>query len=144
MKYKRHYIIYLCFLLNWIFWTCRDDQILFNGILYYLGSYTLNGASYLPFWRTDGVVMMIFLHALVVEFLYYWLHRAFHHHYLYSRYHSHHHSSIVTEPITCESPFINLKLDFLSSLFNKTRYETLEIQVLIIFFCFESFKAKDH
>ncbi|KAI4353102.1 hypothetical protein L6164_002076 [Bauhinia variegata] len=77
-----------------------DDQILFNGILYYLGSYTLNGASCLPFWRTDGVVMMILLHALVVEFLYYWLHRALHHHYLYSRYHSHHHSSIVTEPIT--------------------------------------------
>ena len=25
-----------------------------------------------------------------------------HHHYLYTRYHSHHHSSFVTQPITCE------------------------------------------
>ncbi|KAE9603419.1 hypothetical protein Lal_00008242 [Lupinus albus] len=77
-----------------------DDQILFNGLLYYLASYSLSGASRLPLWRTDGVIMAIVLHAGPVEFLYYWLHRALHHHYLYSRYHSHHHSSIVTEPIT--------------------------------------------
>ncbi|TKY68825.1 hypothetical protein E2542_SST05087 [Spatholobus suberectus] len=31
-----------------------DDQILFNGLLYYLGCYTLPGASRLPLWRTDG------------------------------------------------------------------------------------------
>ncbi|PIA41381.1 hypothetical protein AQUCO_02200062v1 [Aquilegia coerulea] len=77
-----------------------DDQILFNGILFYLGSKYLPLAKNLPFWRTDGVIFTILLHAGPVEFLYYWLHRALHHHYLYSRYHSHHHSSIVTEPIT--------------------------------------------
>nr|KYP36350.1 Protein WAX2 [Cajanus cajan] len=77
-----------------------DDQILFNGLLYYLGCYTIPGATHLPLWRTDGVVMTILLHMGPVEFLYYWLHRALHHHFLYSRYHSHHHSSIVTEPIT--------------------------------------------
>ncbi|XP_057450876.1 very-long-chain aldehyde decarbonylase CER1-like [Lotus japonicus] len=77
-----------------------DDQILFNGLLYYLACYTLPGASRLPLWRTDGVLIAILLHAGPVEFLYYWLHRALHHHYLYSRYHSHHHSSVVTEPIT--------------------------------------------
>ncbi|XP_061370526.1 very-long-chain aldehyde decarbonylase CER1-like isoform X2 [Gastrolobium bilobum] len=77
-----------------------DDQILFNGFLYYLASYTLPGASRLPLWRTDGVIMTILLHVGPVEFLYYWLHRALHHHFLYSRYHSHHHSSVVTEPIT--------------------------------------------
>ncbi|KAI3719375.1 hypothetical protein L6452_20272 [Arctium lappa] len=77
-----------------------DDQILFNGILYYLGYYSLDGAKQLPFWRTDGVIIVTLLHVGVVEFLYYWLHRALHHHYLYNRYHSHHHSSIVTEPIT--------------------------------------------
>ncbi|CAK8560044.1 unnamed protein product [Lathyrus sativus] len=77
-----------------------DDQILFNGLLYYLACYTLKGASYLPLWRTDGVIIAALLHTGPVEFLYYWLHRALHHHYLYSRYHSHHHSSIVTEPIT--------------------------------------------
>ncbi|KAF3447611.1 hypothetical protein FNV43_RR12798 [Rhamnella rubrinervis] len=77
-----------------------DDQILFNATLFYLASKTLNGASNLPIWRTNGVIVTILLHAGPVEFLYYWLHRALHHHYLYSRYHSHHHSSIVTEPIT--------------------------------------------
>ncbi|XP_050874311.1 very-long-chain aldehyde decarbonylase CER1 isoform X2 [Lathyrus oleraceus] len=77
-----------------------DDQILFNGLLYYLACYTLEGASCLPIWRTDGVIIAALLHTGPVEFLYYWLHRALHHHYLYSRYHSHHHSSIVTEPIT--------------------------------------------
>ncbi|KAI5344698.1 hypothetical protein L3X38_012575 [Prunus dulcis] len=77
-----------------------DDQIVFNGILFYLGSRHLPGAQKLPLWRTDGVLLTILLHAGPVEYLYYWLHRALHHHFLYSRYHSHHHSSIVTEPIT--------------------------------------------
>ncbi|XP_022764441.1 protein ECERIFERUM 1-like [Durio zibethinus] len=77
-----------------------DDQILFNAILFYLGSKYVRGASHLPFWRMDGLIITVLLHAGPVEFLYYWLHRALHHHYLYSRYHSHHHSSIGTEPIT--------------------------------------------
>ncbi|KAG5538797.1 hypothetical protein RHGRI_019370 [Rhododendron griersonianum] len=77
-----------------------DDQILFNGIIFYIGLLTVPGAAQLPLWRTDGVVLTILLHSGPVEFLYYWLHRALHHHYLYSRYHSHHHSSIVTEPIS--------------------------------------------
>ncbi|KDP28917.1 hypothetical protein JCGZ_14688 [Jatropha curcas] len=77
-----------------------DDQILFNGILFYVGSMVLPNATHLPLWRKDGVILTILLHAGPVEFLYYWFHRLLHHHYLYSRYHSHHHSSIVTEPIT--------------------------------------------
>ncbi|XP_020412925.1 protein ECERIFERUM 1 [Prunus persica] len=77
-----------------------DDQIVFNGILFCLGSRHMPGAQNLPLWRTDGVLLTILLHAGPVEYLYYWLHRALHHHFLYSRYHSHHHSSIVTEPIT--------------------------------------------
>ncbi|XP_010520222.1 PREDICTED: protein ECERIFERUM 1-like [Tarenaya hassleriana] len=80
--------------------TNWDDQILFNGVLFYIGYTFLPEAKKLPMWRTDGVVMAALLHAGPVEFLYYWLHRALHHHFLYSRYHSHHHSSIVTEPIT--------------------------------------------
>ncbi|XP_052724955.1 very-long-chain aldehyde decarbonylase CER1 [Vigna angularis] len=77
-----------------------DDQILFNGILFYVGYMLIPEASQMPLWRLDGVVITALLHAGPVEFLYYWLHRALHHHFLYSRYHSHHHSSIVTEPIT--------------------------------------------
>ncbi|KAL4600274.1 hypothetical protein ACB092_11G186900 [Castanea dentata] len=77
-----------------------DDQILFNGIIFYIAYMTIPQSHNLPLWRTNGVVITSLLHAGPVEFLYYWFHRALHHHYLYSRYHSHHHSSIVTEPIT--------------------------------------------
>ncbi|GLT73055.1 hypothetical protein SLA2020_449410 [Shorea laevis] len=77
-----------------------DDQILFNGLLFYIGYMTLPKSHNIPFWRSDGMLITSLLHAGPVEFLYYWLHRALHHHYLYSRYHSHHHSSIATEPIT--------------------------------------------
>ncbi|OMO90152.1 hypothetical protein COLO4_19320 [Corchorus olitorius] len=79
-----------------------DDQILFNAILFYLGNRYIPGSSHMPFWRMDGLIITMLIHAGPVEFLYYWLHRALHHHFLYSRYHSHHHSSIVTEPITVD------------------------------------------
>ncbi|KAK1401837.1 Eceriferum 1 [Heracleum sosnowskyi] len=77
-----------------------DDQILLLGLLLYWANLTVKGVSNLPMWRTDGIIITIFMHAGPVEIIYYWLHTALHHHYLYSRYHSHHHSSVVTEPIT--------------------------------------------
>ncbi|XP_073045287.1 very-long-chain aldehyde decarbonylase CER1-like [Primulina eburnea] len=77
-----------------------DDQIIFNGLLVYVGSMYVEQGQHLPWWRTNGVIITILLHTGPVEFIYYWLHRALHHHFLYTRYHSHHHSSIVTEPIT--------------------------------------------
>ncbi|MCL7046789.1 hypothetical protein MKW94_007031, partial [Papaver nudicaule] len=77
-----------------------DNLIILNGLIFYPMILLLPGASNLPIWRTDGIVMTFLIHAGPTEFLYYWLHKALHHHYLYSRYHSHHHSSIVTEPIT--------------------------------------------
>ncbi|RRT62889.1 hypothetical protein BHE74_00044247 [Ensete ventricosum] len=39
-----------------------DDQIIFNGILFYLGYFYLPGATNLPVWRTDGVLLMALLH----------------------------------------------------------------------------------
>ncbi|XP_031110837.1 very-long-chain aldehyde decarbonylase CER1-like isoform X1 [Ipomoea triloba] len=77
-----------------------DDQVVLNGLLFYVFNFVMEKGSHLPAWRTDGVLMTVAIHVGPVEFIYYWLHRALHHHYLYSRYHSHHHSSIVTEPIT--------------------------------------------
>ncbi|GLT69542.1 hypothetical protein SLA2020_416860 [Shorea laevis] len=65
-----------------------DDQILLNGVLFYIGYMIFPGARNVPLWRGDGVVIASLLHAGPVEFLYYWLHIALHHHYLYSRYHS--------------------------------------------------------
>ncbi|XP_075517605.1 very-long-chain aldehyde decarbonylase CER1-like [Primulina tabacum] len=80
--------------------TNWDDQILLNGILFYIVNSIVPNSSFLPIWRNEGIIITILLHIGPVEYIYYWLHRALHHHYLYSRYHSHHHSSIVTEPIT--------------------------------------------
>ncbi|KAF8101883.1 hypothetical protein N665_0201s0190 [Sinapis alba] len=77
-----------------------DDQIIFNTLIVYLVKVYVIGNNPVSFWRLDGVVLTVLLHAGPVEFIYYWFHRALHHHFLYSRYHSHHHSSIVTEPIT--------------------------------------------
>ncbi|XP_052151621.1 very-long-chain aldehyde decarbonylase GL1-7 isoform X2 [Oryza glaberrima] len=77
-----------------------DDQIILNGLLFYLGYAIIPNFRLMPVWRTNGALITILLHTGPVEFLYYWFHRALHHHFLYSRYHSHHHASVVTEPIT--------------------------------------------
>ncbi|CAD5332926.1 unnamed protein product [Arabidopsis thaliana] len=75
-----------------------DDQIIFNTLFMYLVNNKLPGCSRIP--PKPPSCASFLLHAVPVEFLYYWFHRFLHHHFLYSRYHSHHHSSIVTEPIT--------------------------------------------
>ncbi|KAL1809180.1 hypothetical protein DCAR_0728722 [Daucus carota subsp. sativus] len=120
-----------------------DDQILFNGILYYLVNLTMKGGSHLPFWRTDGILITILIHAGPVEFIYYWLHRALHHHYLYSRYHSHHHSSIVTEPITSViHPFaehISYFLLFAIPLMTAALTETGSIALFLFYITFVDF-----
>jgi aldehyde decarbonylase len=71
----------------------------------YLVVRNIEMARNIPWWNTDGAIVIALIHMGPVEFLYYWFHRALHHHFLYSRYHSHHHASIVTEPITCEFTF---------------------------------------
>ncbi|XP_057980180.1 very-long-chain aldehyde decarbonylase GL1-5-like isoform X2 [Malania oleifera] len=84
-----------------------DDQVVLNGLLFYIGTLTIPVVKNMPVWNTEGVILTILLHTGPVEFLYYWFHRALHHHFLYSRYHSHHHSSIATEPITSVAhPFV--------------------------------------
>ncbi|RWR86246.1 protein ECERIFERUM 1-like protein [Cinnamomum micranthum f. kanehirae] len=94
--------------MNW------DDQIILNGIIFYMARMLMDASKNLPLWRTDGAVLLALFHMGPVEFLYYWLHRALHHHFLYSRYHSHHHSSIATEPITSViHPFAEILLYYL-------------------------------
>jgi hypothetical protein len=58
------------------------------------------GFSNLPGWNYKGLLYVFFLHASVVEFLYYWMHRAFHTEALFRKYHFVHHLSIVPEPAT--------------------------------------------
>ncbi|ONK74079.1 uncharacterized protein A4U43_C03F2560 [Asparagus officinalis] len=66
-----------------------DDQIILNGIVYYLGYSIFPGADHLPLWKNSGATVIALMRTGPVEFLYYWLHRALHHHFLYARYHSH-------------------------------------------------------
>nr|XP_019067284.1 protein CER1-like 2 [Solanum lycopersicum] len=55
-----------------------DDQIIFNTLIVYLTKVYVSGTSTIPFWRTDGVILVALLHAGPVEFIYYWFHRALH------------------------------------------------------------------
>ncbi|KAK4355036.1 hypothetical protein RND71_027230 [Anisodus tanguticus] len=100
-----------------------DDQIILNGLLYYIGYLKFEQVHHLPLWRTDGIIVTALMHIGPVEFIYYWFHRALHHHFLYSRYHSHHHLSIVTEPISASiHPFIEVLAYY--ALFNITALAT--------------------
>ena len=47
-----------------------------------------------------GFSLMAVSHVFVVEFIYYWYHRALHTPYLYRNHHIRHHLSTVTEPVT--------------------------------------------
>ncbi|CAF1700382.1 unnamed protein product, partial [Brassica napus] len=102
-----------------------DDQVIFYSLGFYLAKLYVLGTNTLPFWRLDGMVLVVLLHVGPVEFIYYWFHRALHHHFLYSRYHSHHHSSIVTEPISGKL-LLKLYIYSLTKLI-KTVYTTLPI-----------------
>jgi len=70
------------------------DTLAFLGV-YYQGLF-----QGLPFFDWRPIFVMIFFHATVVEFVYYWFHRALHVSWLYKNYHQYHHKSIATEPTT--------------------------------------------
>ncbi|CAN4126024.1 unnamed protein product [Withania somnifera] len=91
-----------------------DDQIILNGVVFYIVYLKFSQTHHLPLWRIDGIIITALIHMGPVEFLYYWFHRSLHHHFLYSRYHSHHHSSIVTEPITASIGGYAFYLDFMN------------------------------
>lgn len=47
-----------------------------------------------------AIFVQLIFHCTVVEFLYYWFHRALHVGWLFKKYHAYHHASINTEPTT--------------------------------------------
>lgn len=83
---------------------CRDNHMLLQ-LLFLLAAHSwLPGFSNLPMWNMRGLIILLLLHAGPVEFLYYWIHRAFHSQpLLFQSYHSFHHLSVVTEPPTGQS-----------------------------------------
>jgi sterol desaturase/sphingolipid hydroxylase (fatty acid hydroxylase superfamily) len=58
------------------------------------------GFSNFSMWDIKGLLYVFLLHTSVVEFLYYWMHRAFHSESLFRNYHYFHHLSTVPEPAT--------------------------------------------
>jgi len=58
---------------------------------------TFAGQPLVDWW---GLVVMAVVHATLVEFVYYWVHRALHIGWMFKRWHAYHHASINTEPTT--------------------------------------------
>ncbi|GAB2232366.1 hypothetical protein Drorol1_Dr00011398 [Drosera rotundifolia] len=94
-----------------------DDQIIFTGILAYGFVRYTNLVSDLPWWRLDGAVIIMLTHAGPVEFLYYWIHRAFHHGSLYTTFHAVHHAPAHNEPRTAWTHTFAENLVFFGLLF---------------------------
>ncbi|KAF2616293.1 hypothetical protein F2Q70_00008512 [Brassica cretica] len=49
-----------------------DDQVIFNSLVIYLLKLYVLGTNTLPFWRLDGMALVVLLHVGPVEFIYYW------------------------------------------------------------------------
>ena len=80
---------------------CRDNFLILQAFMGALACYMLPGLRELPKWDMRGVPVVISLHVLVSEPLFYWAHRFFHKSdYFYKHYHSAHHSSVVTQSFT--------------------------------------------
>lgn len=62
------------------------------------------------FWQS--VLFHIFIHATVVEFIYYWFHRFLHIQVVYKYWHQYHHKSINTEPTTGVSFEVGERLSY--------------------------------
>ncbi|CAK9238256.1 unnamed protein product [Sphagnum jensenii] len=77
-----------------------DNHMLLQLLLLLAAHSWIPGFSNLPMWNMRGLMILFLLHTGPVEFLYYWMHRAFHSEPLFQRYHSLHHLSVVTEPPT--------------------------------------------
>jgi hypothetical protein len=84
----------------WVLGWCRDNHMLLQLLLLLAAHSWIPGFSNLPMWNMRGLVILFLLHTGPVEFLYYWMHRAFHSEPLFQRYHSLHHLSVVIEPPT--------------------------------------------
>jgi len=54
----------------------------------------------MPTFQLSGIVSQFIIHAVFVELVYYWLHRALHWKWLFKQWHQYHHASVSTEPKT--------------------------------------------
>lgn len=80
----------------WIYGFTPD--VVLTLLAFYFG-----GFHDMPLFNWEGFVVQFFIHITIVEFIYYWAHRALHIGWLYKQYHQYHHASINTEPTTSVS-----------------------------------------
>ncbi|KAF3626170.1 Protein ECERIFERUM 3 [Capsicum annuum] len=77
-----------------------DNFILLQALMASLAYYAFPNLVNLPIWDLNGFMVIIILHIIFSEPLYYYFHRCFHGSYLFKHYHSLHHSSDVPQPFT--------------------------------------------
>ncbi|KAM0041008.1 putative fatty acid hydroxylase, NAD(P)-binding domain superfamily [Helianthus debilis subsp. tardiflorus] len=81
-----------------------DNFVISQALLASLAIYFVpDGFANLPVWETKGLFLIVVIHVLVSEHLYYWVHRSLHGNYLFTPYHSFHHASAVPQPVTAGS-----------------------------------------
>ncbi|WOH05493.1 hypothetical protein DCAR_0624910 [Daucus carota subsp. sativus] len=77
-----------------------DNFIILQAIVASVLCLSFPTLTELPIWDTRGNICCIFLHVVLAEPLYYWVHRLSHVTAFFQRYHWLHHSSAVPHPFT--------------------------------------------
>lgn len=77
-----------------------DNFILLQALMASMLCYIFPSFHSIPVWNTTGFVLLLLLHVMISEPLYYWAHRCLHSSYLFTHYHCQHHSSPVLHPFT--------------------------------------------
>lgn len=65
-----------------------------------IGMFYFSNLASMPVFDWRAFVVQFAIHCTVVEFVYYWLHRALHWKWIYQHWHQYHHLSVNTEPST--------------------------------------------
>lgn len=85
------------------------DTVL-TGIFFYFQIFS----PVMPILSMWGIVLQLVIHCTIVEFIYYWLHRALHWKWIFKQWHQYHHASVNTEPTTGFSFEIGERLTYIA------------------------------
>ncbi|XP_057967777.1 very-long-chain aldehyde decarbonylase CER3 [Malania oleifera] len=80
-----------------------DNFIILQALIAFLVCYIYPSLANLPLWDIRGFFIVVMLHMMASEPLYYYIHKYFHGSYLFAHYHSLHHASVVPESFTVGS-----------------------------------------
>ncbi|KAG0470753.1 hypothetical protein HPP92_016845 [Vanilla planifolia] len=77
-----------------------DNFLITQSFIGAFAFYFFPSLRILPLWDLKGLFVVVFLHMMISEPVFYWAHRAFHGKYLFNRYHYLHHSSPTPSSFT--------------------------------------------